>query len=134
MEKIKKLKKIFKREKIDGYIIPKNDEFFGEYVSKGNDRLNYITNFTGSYGFSIILKNNNYLFVDGRYTLQAKKESGKSFQIVTIPRILPKDILKKKRLVIGFDPKIFTNQVLVKLFRKTNCNLLPFNKNFIESN
>ena len=96
MEKIKKLKKIFKREKIDGYIIPKNDEFFGEYVSKDNDRLNYITNFTGSYGFSIILKNDNYLFVDGRYTLQAKKESGKSFQIVTIPRILPKDILKKK--------------------------------------
>ena len=132
MEKIKKLKKIFKREKIDGYIIPKNDEFFGEYVSKGNDRLNYITNFTGSYGFSIILKNDNYLFVDGRYTLQAKKESGKSFQIVTIPRILPKDILKKKRLVIGFDPKIFTNQVLVKLFRNTNCKLLPFNKNFID--
>ena len=97
MEKIKKLKKIFKREKIDGYIIPKNDEFFGEYVSKGNDRLNYITKFTGSYGFSIILKNDNYLFVDGRYTLQAKKESGKSFQIVTIPRILPKDILKKKK-------------------------------------
>ena len=32
MEKINKLKKIFEREKIDGYIIPKNDEFFGEYT------------------------------------------------------------------------------------------------------
>ena len=32
MEKVKRLKEIFKREKIDGYIIPKNDEFFGEYV------------------------------------------------------------------------------------------------------
>ena len=53
MEKIKKLKKIFKREKIDGYIIPKNDEFFGEYVPEYNDRLNFISNFTGSYGFAL---------------------------------------------------------------------------------
>ncbi len=45
MEKIKKLKKIFSREQIDGYIIPKNDEFFGEYVEKHNDRLNFITQF-----------------------------------------------------------------------------------------
>ena len=50
MEKIEKLKKIFKREKIDGYIIPKNDEFFREYIPDHNDRLNYISNFTGSYG------------------------------------------------------------------------------------
>ena len=110
MEKIKKLKRIFKREKIDGYIIPKNDEFFGEYVSKGNDRLNYITNFTGSYGFSIILKDDNYLFVDGRYTLQAKNESGKSFKIVTIPRILPKDIFKKKKV---------SNRILIRKYLQT---------------
>ena len=70
MEKIKKLKKNFLREKIDGYLVPKNDEFFGEYVSALNDRLNFISNFTGTFGFSLILKNRNYLFVDGRYTLQ----------------------------------------------------------------
>ena len=72
MEKIDKLKKIFIKEKIDGYIIPKNDQFFGEYIPEYNDRLNFISNFTGSYGFSLILKNENYLFVDGRYSLQAK--------------------------------------------------------------
>ena len=48
MEKIEELKKIFNREKIDGYIIPKNDEFFGEYVPVYNDRLNFISGFTGS--------------------------------------------------------------------------------------
>ena len=53
MEKIKELKQHFKRELIDGYLIPKNDQFFGEYVSKYNDRLNYITNFSGSYGLCI---------------------------------------------------------------------------------
>ena len=79
MEKINKLKKFLKREKIDGYIIPKNDEFFGEYIPSYNDRLNYISNFTGSYGFSLILKKNNYLFIDGRYTLQANETKWKIF-------------------------------------------------------
>ena len=56
MNKIQKLKKKFKKYKIDGYIIPKNDEFFGEYVSEENDRLKYISSFTGSSGFALILK------------------------------------------------------------------------------
>jgi len=90
MEKIKKLKKIFNRENIDGYIVPKNDEFFAEYIPDHNDRLNFISNFSGSYGFALILKDKNYLFVDGRYTLQANNQSGKYFKIITIPNIMPK--------------------------------------------
>ena len=79
MEKINKLRKILNREKIDGYIIPKNDEFFGEYLPNYNDRLSHITNFSGSSGFSVILKTKSYLFVDGRYTLQAEKPKWKIF-------------------------------------------------------
>ena len=55
MEKIKKLRKIISFFNIDGYIIPKNDEFFNEYVSDYNDDLKYISNFL-IYGFSIITK------------------------------------------------------------------------------
>ena len=55
MEKINNLKKIFKEEKIDGYIIPKNDEFFGEYIPDNKDRLKYISNFSGSYGFAFLV-------------------------------------------------------------------------------
>ena len=84
MNKLKKLRKIFKIFKLDGYIVPKNDEFFGEYVDKGQDRLKYISSFSGSAGYAIILRNYSYLFVDGRYTLQAKKESSKKFKIVGI--------------------------------------------------
>ena len=47
--KNKKIKKLFIKEKIDGYIIPKNDEFFVS-IYLNNDRLNYISNFSGSYG------------------------------------------------------------------------------------
>ena len=95
MNKIKKLRKFFKIYKLDGYIIPKNDEFFGEYVDKRDDRLNYISSFSGSAGYAIILKNNTYLFIDGRYTLQAKKESSKNFKIIEIHKNRPSKILEK---------------------------------------
>ena len=84
MEKIKKLKNTFRGENIDGYIISKNDEFFEENVSDFNDRLNFISNFSGSYGFSLVLKNKNYLFVDGRYILQANIQSGKNLSLIHI--------------------------------------------------
>ena len=45
MNKLKKLRKLFKIHNLDGYIIPKNDDFFGEYVSQRNYRLNYISSF-----------------------------------------------------------------------------------------
>ena len=80
IKKINKLRRKFSKYNIDGYIVPKNDEFFSEYVTY--DRLKLISNFSGSAGIGIILKNKNYLFVDGRYTIQAKKESGKLFKII----------------------------------------------------
>ena len=92
MNKIKKLRKFFKSLMIDGYIVPKNDEYFNEYVSEFNDRLKFISNFSGSAGFAIILKNKNYLFVDGRYTVQGRIQSGKKFNIITIPLKFPKDV------------------------------------------
>ena len=132
MEKISKLRKILNREKIDGYLIPKNNEFFGEYVPDYNDRLNYISNFSGSYGFSLILKKKNYLFIDGRYTLQAKKQSGDFFKIITFPKQMPFDILKNKKYLIGFDPKLFTQKTFQIFFGRTNCKFKPLNKNLVD--
>jgi Xaa-Pro aminopeptidase len=132
MEKIKKLKRIFEREKIDGYIIPKNDEFFGEYIPDHNDRLNFISNFSGSYGFALILKKKNYLFADGRYTLQANNQSGRFFKIITIPDKLPGDIIKNKKLSIGFDPKLFTKRSLSIFLGKSKCKYKPLLNNLID--
>jgi Xaa-Pro aminopeptidase len=132
MEKIDKLKKIFKREKIDGYIVPKNDKFFSEYILDHNDRLNFITSFSGSYGLALILKKKNYLFVDGRYTLQANNQSGKFFEIVTIPNRMPSDILNGKKLSIGFDPNLFTKKSLDSFFAKSECVYKPLENNLID--
>ena len=101
MEKINKLKKIFKREKIDGYIIPKMMNFLVNIFQITKIRLNYISNFQDLM-VCLILKNKNYLFVDGRYTLQAKTK-WKIFKIITIPDKMPSDILKKK-INNWFDP------------------------------
>ncbi len=132
MEKIDELKKTFKREKIDGYIIPKNDEFFNEYTPEYNDRLNFISEFTGSYGLALILKDKNYLFVDGRYTLQANKQSGKSFKVITIPDKMPSDILNREEISIGFDPNLFTEKSLQIFFGKNNLKFKPIFKNLVD--
>ena len=59
-----------------------------------NDRLNFISNFSGSYGFALILKNKNYLFVDGRYTLQANNQSGKFLKLLHFQVKCQEDILR----------------------------------------
>ena len=59
-EKIKKIRRQFRNYGIDGYVVPKNDEYFTEY-SKIN-RLKIISDFTGSAGIAVILKKKNYLF------------------------------------------------------------------------
>ena len=115
-KRIQKLINRFDKYKIDGYVIPKNDEFFSEYSR--NDRLKTISNFTGSAGYSVILKDKYYLFVDGRYTIQADKESGKIFKIVSYDKIINCNLFKN--LTLGVDPKIFTSQQIKRYFSKHN--------------
>ena len=133
MNKVKKLRKSFKSFMIDGYLVPKNDEYFNEYVSQSYDRLKFISNFSGSAGFALILKNKNYLFVDGRYTIQARMQSGKNFKIITMPEKSPKNVLKtKKKIKIGFDPKLHNEKKLNYLFHIKNIALKPINKNLVD--
>ena len=127
VEMIKKIKKFISDNDLDGYIIPKNDNYFTEYSKINN--LVKVTNFTGSAGFAIILKNINYLFVDGRYTLQAKNQSGKNFDILQIPHKWPKDIKEIQNRIIGFDPKLFNEETLSKYF-ESKCNLVPIHFDF----
>ena len=113
---IKKLKQKLQIYGVDGYIIPKNDEFFSEYANP--NRLKIISNFSGSAGMALILKDKNYLYVDGRYTLQGRLESGKEFEINEIPKFNPRQISSryKRKMKLGFDPKLFTFQSLKRHF------------------
>ena len=115
-KEIKELRKKFKKYDIDGYIVPKNDDYFTEY-SKIN-RLKIISNFSGSAGLAVVLKNKNYLFTDGRYTIQSEMESGKYFKIIGYEKIINCNLFKNLKL--GLDPKLFTYEQIKKFFLKHN--------------
>ena len=59
-EKLKELKNKFFHLEIDGYVVPKNDEYFSEFAKK--DKLKTITGFDGSFGLAIILKKKKLSF------------------------------------------------------------------------
>ena len=134
MNKIDKLRKILQQNNCDGYLIPKNDEYFGEYVPENKDRLKFISEFSGSSGLAIILKNISYLFVDGRYTLQAKTEVNKNFKICEIPNIRPRDIFKNlnRKISLGFDPKLFTSNTLNNIIGNNKISLVSIKDNLID--
>ena len=115
-KKIKALRKRLKIHNIDGYVVPKNDEYFTEY-SKIN-RLKIISNFSGSAGLAIILKNKNYLFTDGRYTIQSQMESGKNFKIINYEKLINCNLFQN--LTLGIDPKLITYSQAKKFFLKNN--------------
>ncbi len=124
---IKILRKKFKHHNIDGYIVPKNDDYFTEY-SRVN-RLKVISNFTGSAGLAIILENKNYLFTDGRYTIQSEIESGKNFKIIGYEKLVNCNLFKN--LTLGIDPKLFTYKQIKRFFLKFN-NIKFLDANLID--
>jgi len=133
MNNLNKLKNLLIEKNIDAYLVPKNDYFFNEFIKTSNDRLRYVSNFTGSAGTALIFKKKNYLFVDGRYTLQAKQESGHLFNIIDISKINILSFLKKNHtnIKIGYDPNLFRFQV-IKNILKEKINLVSIEKNLID--
>jgi len=115
-DRIKKLRDNFDKYQIDGYVVPKNDEYFSEYSEI--NRIKTISNFSGSAGIAVILKKKNYLFVDGRYTLQAKIESGKNFTLVSYDKIINCNLFKN--LTLGIDSKLLTSTQVKNYFSKYN--------------
>ena len=107
MSILKLLQKKLKEQSLDGFIIPSNDEFMGEYVPDSAKRLEFITGFTGSAGTALIMQNQQIFFTDGRYTLQAKAELH-NFEIYNnsefcLGQWLYENAKGKK---IGYDPKL----------------------------
>src|SRR5258708_6538500 len=62
------------RRKLTGFVIPRADQQQNEYVAPSEERLAWLTGFTGSAGLAIVLVHEAAVFVDGRYTLQAGKQ------------------------------------------------------------
>jgi len=62
------------RRGVDALVVPRADEYLGEYIPEHNERLRWLTGFTGSAGTAVILADRAALFVDGRYTVQVRRQ------------------------------------------------------------
>jgi Xaa-Pro aminopeptidase len=83
-----KIQQYLNNHQIDAMFISKHDRFFSEYVKECDDFLKYVTGFTGSAGFCLITQHKVFLWVDSRYTLQAKQEIlSNDIQILNYPLI-----------------------------------------------
>ncbi|MGB3315850.1 MAG: aminopeptidase P family protein [Albidovulum sp.] len=99
---------------LDGFIVPRADAHQGEYVAAADERLAWLTGFTGSAGFCIVLSKVAGVFIDGRYRTQVKAQVDlASFTPVPWPDVKPGDWLKeqvKQTTRIGFDPWLHTKK------------------------
>lgn len=103
------------QHKIDWVLVPREDEFLGEYVPPYNERLLWVSGFSGSAGIAIIGQTCAHLFVDGRYTLQAADEA-KEFQIHSLYTMW--DWIKATMApssVIGLNLRLHTHSFVTKL-------------------
>jgi len=115
-----------KKRGIDGFFIPRADEFQGEYVPKRAERLAWIAGFTGSAGYAVVLNDSAGFFTDGRYTLQARDQvSAKDFNICNLsedqhpyPTMTPVEWIEKHFPAggtFGIDPWVHTPNDVKKI-------------------
>ncbi|MCP1199688.1 aminopeptidase P family protein [Notoacmeibacter sp. MSK16QG-6] len=110
-ERVFALRKLMKANGIDAVLVPHADEHQSEYLPERAERLAYVTGFTGSAGAAIIMADKAILFVDGRYTLQAKSEADPEiFAIESLVSEPPTSWLAKQDgpIRLGIDPWLHT--------------------------
>ncbi|WP_136441205.1 aminopeptidase P family protein [Pacificoceanicola onchidii] len=95
---------------VDGFLIPRSDAFQGEYVAPCDERLAWLTGFTGSAGWGVALAERAAVFVDGRYRVQVKAQVADVFEPVDWPEISLGDWISAAMPdgVMGFDPWLLT--------------------------
>lgn len=146
--RLQALRILMKESDLIGYLVPSGDEFLGEFIPPCARRLEYITGFTGSNGFAVILLDRVLFFTDGRYLQQAGIQlDSKIFEIFDLKdlrsfewnKYLAKQIellssetsaadpnslhSSEKRYYIGFDPKIFTSRFIAALSAINSSNI-----------
>jgi Xaa-Pro aminopeptidase len=100
------LRKAISGAQLNGFLVPRSDVHQGEYVAKRDERLAWLTGFTGSAGFCAVLPDVAGVFVDGRYRVQVKVQTNAIFTPVDWPETsLPTWLQKNLQTgTIGFDP------------------------------
>ncbi len=129
-----------KRRKLAGFIIPRADEHQGEYVPKRAERLSWLTGFTGSAGFCIVLEEKAAVFSDGRYTLQLRDQTDISlFETLDVAKDGPFKWLEEhleSGAKLGYDPWLHTQSGIDKLrksVKTVGAALAPCADNLVDA-
>jgi Xaa-Pro aminopeptidase len=107
------------QRKLTGFVIPRADQQQNEYVAPSEERLAWLTGFTGSAGLAIVLAKEAAIFVDGRYTLQARQQvDGKAWAVESLVEPPPETWLAAHLAAgdrLGFDPWLHTTAAAERL-------------------
>jgi Xaa-Pro aminopeptidase len=120
---------------VDGLLVPRGDEFLGEYVPSAAERLAWLTGFTGSAGLALVLPRQAFLFVDGRYVTQAAAEVERSLwqhrHLIDQP---PQEVLRTEAagMRIGYDPWLHAEATLERL-AAAGVELVPLPANPLDA-
>ena len=124
---------------LDAFLVPRADQFQGEYVPPSAERLRWLTGFSGSAGLAVLGRRGAGLFVDGRYTIQARDQVDTSiFEILQAPDQKLSDWLAKhlpKGGAVGFDPWLHTAagvEELGKTLKAKGIALKPVRRNLVD--
>ena len=128
------------RRKLTGFVIPRADQQQNEYVAPSEERLAWLTGFTGSAGMAIVLTEEAAVFVDGRYTLQASKQvDHKAWSVEPLADPPPENWLARHLLAgdrLGFDPWLHTSAAAERLAAacaKAGAELVAVDSNPVDS-
>ena len=117
--RVAELRGELKRRGLDGFVIPRADRQQNEYLPPSEERLAWLTGFTGSAGAAVVLADRAALFVDGRYSVQATTQvDGKIFSIEHLVEHPPEQWLEQnltKGAKLGYDPWLHTSEQVEKL-------------------
>ncbi len=135
--KIAKIQQQLKDKAIDALIINRTDEFLNEYIPPDAERLSWATDFSGSAGRAIINQNTSSLFVDGRYTFQAKEQIDKDMISLLHWNDFSEELKKnfEKNKCVALDPMLHSIEEVNKIIELADKNetKLHFTKsNFID--
>lgn len=118
-DRIEAVRDKMREQGLDAFIVPRSDEFLGEYVPAKGERLYWLTGFAGSAGTAIVCLEQASIFVDGRYTVQVTEQVDPDvFEICPIAEISPADWLQKTARAgwkIGVDPWVLPKQSVERL-------------------
>src|SRR5947208_1707911 len=128
------------RRNLSGFVIPRADQQQNEYVAPSEERLAWLTGFTGSAGIAVVLTQAAAVFVDGRYTLQAAKQvDSKAWSIEPLADPPPEHWLSKHLAAgdrLGFDPWLHTSAAAERLAAacaKAGAELVAVDSNPLDS-